>query len=272
MATEPETPEEHAELIAADGAGRGAAFFDLDRTLMSGSSGFYWARAAAAAGLMSRRRLAADAFENVRFRLRGSTDEGTERVKARVGAMLAGRHRRDFVRLGPQVLAGVLPRLYPQMLRIAWDHQDAGRPVFIATAASQDTADMIAHVLGFDGALGTPLESVDGVYTGRLSGPMAYGEGKAEALRTLAEREGFDLTASYAYSDSSSDLPMLETVGHPVAVNPDAELARRAREGDWEVLRFDRLSGRLKMLGALAAATVIGTAGRGIVVRRVLER
>jgi phosphoserine phosphatase len=127
-------------------------------------------------------------------------------------------------------------------------------------------------VLGFDGALGTPLEAVDGVYTGRLSGPMAYREGKAEALRTLAAREGFDLGASYAYSDSSSDLPMLEAVGHPVAVNPDAELARRAREGEWEVLRFDRLSGRLKMLGALTAATVIGTAGRGLVLRRVLER
>ena len=278
MATEPETPGEHAELIAshpaapAGAAGREAAFFDLDRTLMSGSSGFHWARAAAGAGLMSRRRLAADALENVRFRLRGSTDEGTERVKARVGAILAGRRRQDFVRLGPQVLAGVLPRLYPQMLRIAWDHQDAGRAVFIATAASQDTADMIAHVLGFDGALGTPLEAVDGVYTGRLSGPMAYREGKAEALRALAAREGLDLEASYAYSDSGSDLPMLEAVGHPVAVNPDTELARRAREGGWEVLRFDRLSGRLKMVGALAVATVIGTAGREIVVRRGAER
>ncbi|HXS45119.1 MAG TPA: HAD-IB family hydrolase [Solirubrobacteraceae bacterium] len=276
MATEPETPLEHAELIAepppppAPGGGRAAAFFDLDRTLMSGSSGFHWARAAASAGLMSRRRLAADAVENMRFRLRGSTDEGTERVKERVGALLAGRLRRDFVRLGPQVLAGVLPRLYPQMLRIAWEHQDAGRPVYIATAASQDTADMIAHVLGFDGAVGTRLEEVDGVYTGRLVGPMAYREGKADALRALAAAEGIDLAASYAYSDSASDLPMLEAVGHPVAVNPDAELGRRARDERWEVLRFDRLSGRLKMLGALAAATAIGTAGRGLVARRVV--
>jgi HAD superfamily hydrolase (TIGR01490 family) len=274
MATEPESPREHERRIASRPAGSGpagreAAFFDLDRTLMSGSSGFYWARAAASAGLMSRRRLAADALENVRFRLRGSTDAGTERVKVRVGEMLAGRRRQDFQRLGPQVLAGVLPRLYPQMLRIAWDHQDAGRAVFIATAASQDTAEMIAHVLGFDGAVGTPLEAVDGVYTGRMSGPMAYREGKAEAMRALAAREGLDLAASYAYSDSGSDLPMLEAVGHPVAVNPDAELARRAREAGWEVLRFDRLSGRLKMLGGLAAAMVIGTAGRGLVARRL---
>jgi hypothetical protein len=99
---------------------------------------------------------------------------------------------------------------------------------------------------------------------------MAYREGKADALRALAAAEGIDLAASYAYSDSASDLPMLEAVGHPVAVNPDAELARRARDERWEVLRFDRLSGRLKMLGALAAATAIGTAGRGLVARRLV--
>lgn len=275
MATEPKSPGEHVAGIAsrpagaaAPGAGGAAAFFDLDRTLMAGASGFYWARAAARAGLLSRRRLAADAVENVRFRLRGSTDERTEKVKARLGPLLEGKHRRDFQRLGPQVLAGVLPRLYPQMLGIAWGHQDAGRRVYIATAASQDTADMIAHVLGFDGAVGTPLEDLDGVYTGRLSGPMAYRDGKADAVRALAEREGIDLASSYAYSDSESDLPMLRAVGHPVAVNPDATLHRVAREAGWEVLRFERLGGRLKMVGALAAAALIGGAGRGFSGRR----
>jgi HAD superfamily hydrolase (TIGR01490 family) len=252
--------------------GRPAAFFDLDRTLMAGASGFYWLRAAARAGLISRRQLAADSVEHLRFRLRGSTDERTEKAKARVGPMLEGRRRRDFQRLGPEVLAGVLPRLYPQMLSIAWEHQDAGRSVYIATAAAQDTAEMIAHVLGFDGAVGTPLEHVDGVYTGRLSGPMAYREGKAEALRALAERERIDLAASFAYSDSESDLPMLRAVGHPVAVNPDAPLARIAEEAGWQVLRFDRLGGRLKMLGALGAAALIGSAGRGLALRRTVGR
>ncbi len=91
---------------------------------------------------------------------------------------------------------------------------------------------MIAHVLGFDGGVGTPLEAVDGVYTGRLAGPMAYREGKAEAIRALAAREGIDLEASYAYSDSESDLPMLRAVGHPVAVNPDGRAAaHRPRRG-----------------------------------------
>jgi HAD superfamily hydrolase (TIGR01490 family) len=247
---------------------RAAAFFDLDRTLMSGSSGFHWARAAAAAGLMSRRDLAGDAWRNLVFRLRGSTDAGTEKVKARVGQMLAGRSRREFQRLGPQVLAGVLPRLYPEVLQLAWDHQDAGRPVYIATAATQDTAEMIAHVLGFDGAAGTRLEVVDGTYTGRLLGAMAYREGKAARLREIAEADGLDLARSYAYSDSESDLPMLRAVGHPVAVNPDAELLRVAREEGWDVLRLDRLGGRLKLLGALAGAAALGTAGRGLAARR----
>jgi HAD superfamily hydrolase (TIGR01490 family) len=250
------------------GNGKTAAFFDLDRTLMSGSSGFFWARAAARAGYISRRRLALDAWENVKFRLRGSTDASTDRVMARVGAMLEGKRAKDFDRLGPQVLAGVLPRLYPQMLEIAWAHQDAGRPVYIVTAASQETASMIAHVLGFDGGLGTPLETVDGHYTGRLSGPFAYREGKPKVMARLAEHEGIDLSESYAYSDSESDLPMLRAVGHPVAVNPDGPLARIARQEGWDVLRFDRLGGRLKMLGGLAAATLLGAAGRSAAVRR----
>jgi HAD superfamily hydrolase (TIGR01490 family) len=239
-------------------SGTVAAFFDLDRTLISGSSGFYWARAAAGAGLISRRRLAGDALENVRFRLRGSTDAGTEKVKARVGTILRDRPVRDFARLGPQVLAGVLPRLYPQMLEIAWAHQDAGRRVYIATAASQETGEMVAHVLGFDGAIGTRFEERDGVYTGRLNGPMAYREGKAQLVRELAAEEDIDLARSFAYSDSESDLPFLEAVGHPVVVNPDAELLRIARERDWDVLRFERIGGRLKMLGALGAASVLG--------------
>ena len=243
-------------------AEKAAAFFDLDRTLMSGSSGFFWARAAARAGMISRRRLALDAWENVKFRLRGSTDQGTDRVMTRVAEMLEGKRVLDFERLGPQVLAGVLPRLYPKMLEIAWQHQDAGRPVYIVTAASQDTASMIAHVLGFDGGLGTPLEAVDGHYTGRLAGPFAYREGKPQVMRALAEQEGYDLGRSYAYSDSESDLPMLRAVGFPVAVNPDGALARVAREEGWDVLRFDRLGGRLKMLAGLAAATLLGAAGR----------
>jgi HAD superfamily hydrolase (TIGR01490 family) len=239
-----------------------AAFFDLDRTLMAGSSGFHWAREARRAGLISRRRLAADAVVNLRFRLEGSTDAATDKVRERVGAMIAGRRVRDLERLAPRVLAGVLPRLYPQMLDVAYEHQDAGRRVYIVTAGSQEMASLLAHVLGFDGGIGSRSEVVDGVYTGRAGGPFTYREGKADALRALAATEGIDLARSWAYSDSESDLPMLRAVGHPVAVNPDAVLARVAREEGWAMLRFDTLGRRLKAGTAIALAALVGTAGR----------
>jgi HAD superfamily hydrolase (TIGR01490 family) len=238
---------------------RGAAFFDLDRTLMAGSSAYQFGRVAFKAGLINRRRLAADTWENVRFRLRGSTDDGMEAIKDRIFGLLEGVPVRDMQRLAPAVLAGVLPRLYPRMLAIAYQHQDAGRPVFICTAASQEMAQLMATVLTLDGAVGTMFEAVDGHYTGRGGGPFNYREGKAQAIRELAEREGIDLAASYAYSDSESDLPMLRLVGHPVAVNPDAELARVARAEGWEILRFERLGRRLRVGVAAVALGGIGS-------------
>jgi HAD superfamily hydrolase (TIGR01490 family) len=238
---------------------RGAAFFDLDRTLMAGSSAYQFGRAAFKAGLIDRRRLVADTLENLRFRLRGSTDEATDAIKDRVFALLEGVRVRDMQWLAPSVLAGVLPRLYPRMLAIAYEHQDAGRPVFICTAASQEMAELMATVLTLDGAVGTMFEAVDGHYTGRGGGPFNYRDGKAQAIRELADREDIDLAASWAYSDSESDLPMLRAVGHPVAVNPDAALAKIAREEGWEILRFERLGRRLRVAGAAAAAAGIGS-------------
>ena len=237
----------------------GAAFFDLDRTLMEGSSAFQFGRAAYRAGLVNRRVLLRDAYENVLFRLRGSTDAGTDALRERIGELLRGVRVRDLQRLAPDVLAGVLPRLYPKMLAIAYEHQDAGRPVFICTAASQEMAELMATVLTLDGAVGTMFEACDGHYTGRSGGPFNYREGKAQAIRELAARENIDLAASWAYSDSESDLPMLRAVGHPVAVNPDAELARIAREEGWEILRFERLGRRLRVVAAAAAVGGIGS-------------
>jgi HAD superfamily hydrolase (TIGR01490 family) len=250
----------------------GAAFLDLDRTLMAGSSGLHWARAAQRSGLLARRQLWADAWADVQFRLQGSTDEGTERVKERVGAWLAGRRVVDLDRLAPLVLAGVLPRLYPRMLEVAYEHQDAGRPVFICTAATQGTAEMLAHVLGFDGAAGSRLEARDGVYTGRFDGAFCYREGKPVRMAELAAARGLDLGESWAYSDSSSDLPMLEAVGHPVAVNPDRELGLHAREHGWEVLRFETLGRRLKVAAAVGAAAAAAGAGRAARLRLAAPR
>jgi HAD superfamily hydrolase (TIGR01490 family) len=247
----------------ANGAApRGAAFFDLDKTLMAGSSGVFFARAAYETGMISRSRLVKDVYENVRFRLLGSTDDRADDVRRRVGEMIEGVRVRDLERLSPRVLSGVLPRLYPQMLERAYAHQDAGEPVYILTAASQEMADLLARVLAFDGGIGSRSEIVDGRYTGRPAGPFNYREGKVLAMREVAEREGIDLASSYAYSDSESDLPMLRAVGRAVVVNPDGELRRTALQEGWEIIALDRLGRRLKVLAALGLGTALASAGR----------
>jgi HAD superfamily hydrolase (TIGR01490 family) len=248
----------------ATGNGRigAAAFFDLDKTLMAGSSGIFFARAAYESGMISRRRLARDVYENLRFRLRGSTDERADDVRKRVGKMIAGVRVRDLERLSPRVLSGVLPRLYPQMLARAYAHQDAGMPVYIMTAASQEMADLLARVLAFDGGLGSRSEIVDGRYTGRPAGPFNYREGKVISMRELAEREGIDIESSYAYSDSESDLPMLRAVRHAVVVNPDRPLRRIAAEEGWEVVELDRLGRHLKLLAVAGAGAGVASLWR----------
>ncbi len=252
--------------MAAEPSRSAAAFFDLDRTLMEGSSAFQFGRAAYRAGLLSRRQLIADGWANLKFRLRGASDEVSHELRERISRDLGGTRVRDLERLGADVMAGVLPRIYPQVLELAYDHQDEGRRVYIVTAASQQLAGMLARVLAFDGAIGSQFsEIVDGVYTGRPAGLFIYGNEKAVAIERLAEREGIDLSQSYAYSDSASDLPMLRLVGHPVAVNPDSTLARAAREGRWEVLRFDRLGRRLKAAVGLLGAAVAGGVGSAAV-------
>ena len=246
----------------------GAAFFDLDKTLIEGSSALHFARAAYRHGMLSRRQLAKDAWANLRYRLSGSTDAGTDALRQRILDAIAGQRVRDLARLGPYVLAGILPLLYDEVLREAYEHQDAGRPSYIVTAASQELADVLAAVLVLDGGIGMRSEVRDGIYTGRPAGPFTYGKGKAEAIRELAEREGIDLAESYAYSDSASDLPMLRTVGHPVAVNPDAELEQVAREEGWRIMHFDKLGRRLK-LGAAVGVGALAAAGGGFATARL---
>jgi len=251
--------------VAAGGT-RGAAFFDLDKTLMDGSSGVHFARAAYESGMISRPRLALDLAENLRFRLLGSTDDRADAVRRRVGEMIEGVPVRDLQRMGHRVLAGVLPRLYPQMLERAYAHQDAGVPIFILTAASQEMADLLCYVLSFDGGLGSRSEIVDGRYTGRAAGPFNYREGKVAAMQAVARERDLALAASYAYSDSESDLPMLRAVGHPVVVNPDAALRAIALREGWEMIELDRLGSRLKFAGALGAVGALAAAG-GVALR-----
>jgi len=239
----------------------GAAFFDLDKTLMEGSSALHFGRAAYRAGMVSRRQLASDAWANLRFRLHGSTDQGTDELRERILDSITGQRAIDLARMGPDVLTGILPLIYREVLEEAYGHQDAGRRVYIVTAASQELADVLAHVLVLDGGIGMRSEVRDGVYTGKPAGPFTYREGKAVAIRELAEREGIDLTESYAYSDSESDLPMMRAVGHPVAVNPDRVLERVARDEGWRIMRFDKLGRRLKWAGVVGSVLLVGGGG-----------
>src|ERR687894_784026 len=245
----------------------GAAFFDLDKTLIEGSSAFHFGRAAYKHGLLSRRQLARDGWANLKFRLQGSNDADTDALRQRILDSLAGQRVMDLQRLGPDVLAGILPLLYREVLREAYAHQDAGRPAYIVTAASQELADVLAHVLVLDGGIGMRSEVRDGVYTGRPAGPFTYRDGKAEAIRELAEKEGINLAESYAYSDSESDLPMMRAVGHPVAVNPDRALERVARAEGWRIMRFDKLGRRLRWAGAVGSVALVGGGGGYVAAR-----
>jgi len=246
-----------------------AAFFDLDRTLMAGSSGLHFGRAAYRAGWLRRRDIARYGVEHIRFRLRGSTDEGTQALLAEVTSHLTGVMERDLARMAPEILAAVLPRIYPQMLDEVHAHQDSGRLTYIVSAAGGGMVQMLATVLGMEGGIGTHYAvGPNGTFTGELDGPFMYGEGKAQAIREVATENDIDLGESWAYSDSASDLPMLRAVGNPVVVNPDTELAAIARKEGWRVMRFEKLGRRLAIIGATAVAAIVGGSGTFLASRR----
>ena len=215
---------------------------------MAGSSAYHFGRAMYKAGHMSRRQIARDAIDQIRFRLRGATDAAVNVLLERVLEGIKGHRVVDLARMTPDVLAGILPRVYPQMLAVVRAHQDAGRPCYIATAASQPAAEILArgarhgrrdrHALGDRATASTPAASTARSPTARA---------RRSALREFAAERGIDLAQSWAYTDAASDLPMLEAVGHPVAVNPDAGLAEVARREGWEVLRFEKLGERLRV-------------------------
>jgi HAD superfamily hydrolase (TIGR01490 family) len=248
---------------------RAAAFFDLDKTLMAGSSGMPFARVAMRHGIVGRRQLASWGVEHLRYRLRGTTDQRTTEVLKVARGLITGVPARDVERMTPEVMAAILPRIYPQMLEEVYAHQDAGRATFIVSAAGDGVVGHLAHVLGMDGGIGTRYEVDDqGAFTGRFDGPFVYGAGKVEAMEAFATEHGIDLAQSYAYSDSLSDLPMLEAVGHAVVVNPDPALAAIAKREGWQTMRFERLGRRLVALAVTLIATVAGFGASRIARRR----
>ena len=259
--TAPSREQETDGKPAGDGGGHAAAFFDLDKTLMAGSSGMVFARVASRKGFVRRRQLAKWGWDHLRYRLRGSTDEQTNAVIDVAKRVFAEIPERDVERMAPEVLAGILPRIYPRMLDEVHRHQDEDRATFIVSAAGNDLVRALAAVLGMEGGIGTRWAvGTDGKYTGEMDGPFVYGKGKVEAMRRFAAKHDIDMDASYAYSDSVSDLPMLRSVGNAVVVNPDADLLEIARQEEWQVMRFEKLGRKLAILGAtvLAAAGGLG--------------
>ena len=189
-------------------------------------------------GLISRVDLAKSAFWQVLFVLRGASAERVRSAAEDGMRILAGFSVDDMRRLVGEAMEPVLrPLVYDEPLHLLRRHRERGEKAYIVSATLQEIVELVAADLGFDGAIGSTCEIVDGVYTGR-SLRAAHGVGKADALRELAAAEGIDLAASTAYSDSYSDVPFLEAVGYPVAANPDRKLRRIARERGWEIVRF----------------------------------
>lgn len=215
-----------------------AAFFDLDRTLIRRSSALALAGSFQERGLIGRKQLAKAAAWQVFFAARGAGAE-TVRKAAEDGLMLLKDLEVDDMRalVADAMEPALKPLLYREPLDLLSRHRDRGERVYVVSATVQEIVEPLAVELGFDGAIGSLCEIVDGRYTGR-SLRACHGEGKAEAVRRLAADEGIDLAVSTAYSDSHTDLPFLEVVGNPVVVNPDRELRGIARERGWPILTF----------------------------------
>jgi HAD superfamily hydrolase (TIGR01490 family) len=248
------------------------AFFDVDNTLIRGASIYYFARGLAARDMFGPRDLARVAWGQVYFRLRGA--ENSEHINALRQAALtfvAGHKVTDIISLSEEIFDETMAdRVWEGARELAQGHLRAGQRVWLVTATPVELATVISQRLGLTGALGTVAESVDGVYTGRLVGGLLHGAAKAAAVASLAEREGLDLSRCSAYSDSSNDLPMLQLVGHPNAVNPDAELRAEARRGGWPV--HDFRSGRKATLVALPTAAGLGAVAGGVAAGLALHR
>ena len=248
-----------------------AAFFDVDNTLVQGSSLVHFARGLAARKFFTYGDLARFGYAQAKFQLTGkenSDDVAAGRRKAL--AFIEGRKTSELEEVGEEIFDEIIAdKIWPGTRALAQMHLDAGQQVWLVTATPYELAATIASRLGLTGALGTIAESVDGVFTGRLVGEILHGVGKAHAVRQLAIREGLNLKRCTAYSDSFNDVPMLSLVGTAVAINPDAALRDVARERGWEVrdFRTARKAARIGVPSALALGAV-GGALAAVVSRR----
>lgn len=217
-----------------------AAFFDVDNTLIQGASLIHFGRGLAKHKFFTSNDLLDMAWTQLKFQVSGkenADDVASGREKAL--GFVKGRTVTELTALGEEIFdESMVERIWPGTRALTQMHMDAGQQVWLVTATPLELARVIAERLGLTGALGTVAESVDGVYTGRLVGDILHGPGKAHAIESLVEREGFDLEKCYAYSDSHNDVPMLSMVGHAIAINPDSALRSLAKEKGWEVKDF----------------------------------
>jgi len=218
-----------------------AAFFDLDKTVIATSSVMALGGTFYRDGLISKRTIVRGLYAQVVYLLVGADDNKMERMREAMLALTKGwdqQHVQELVRETLDVV--ITPIIYAEALELIEEHRKAGRKTVIVSSSPAETVEPIGEYLGVDDVIATRARLDEkGHYTGELEF-YAYASHKADAVREMAVAERLDLASSYAYSDSITDLPMLELVGHPVAVNPDRELARVAREREWEVLYFQR--------------------------------
>jgi HAD superfamily hydrolase (TIGR01490 family) len=215
-----------------------AAFFDLDKTIISRSSTLAFAPSFYRHGLISRAQALRGALAQVMFRLGGADHRQMERIKEQVTRLCSGWRVDRVSEIVATHLEQIIgPLIYPEARGLLAEHQEAGRDVIIVSTAGLEMVAPIGLMLGASATIATQLRRVDGCYTGEFDF-YAYGEAKAARMRQLAAERGYELAACFAYSDSVTDLPMLEAVGHPHAVNPDRQLRKVAISRGWPVLAF----------------------------------
>ena len=238
------------------------AFFDVDNTLIRGSTLYFLGKGMYKRGYFTKADISRFVLANLRFRLTGKEKkEEIKRFQDAATDFIGGHNVLEIHNIGQEIYDEyVSPACWQGTIHIAQKHLSAGEEVWLVTAAPEDMAVLIAKNLGFTGALGSKAEIHDGKYTGQMLGNLLHGKEKAVAIAVLAKEKGFDLAECYAYSDSHNDFPLLEAVGHPSAINPDAILSLRALAEGWPIHDFRRARFIFKLIGPtvsrLAAAGI----------------
>lgn len=219
---------------------RPAAFFDLDKTVIAKSSALVFSRPLYRSGLINRRDVLRSAYAQFVYVLGGADHDQMERMREYLSALTEGWDADQLREIVAEALQeAVEPIIYEEAANLIDEHHAAGRDVVIVSSSGQEIVELIGAMLGADHSIGTRVAIVDGQYTGQIEF-YAYAENKAQAMRDLADEQGYDLSQSYAYSDAATDLPMLESVGFPSVVNPDRPLRREAMARDWPILTFSK--------------------------------